>query len=273
MRAEVFRFEDFELDPAQYRLRCKGVAVHLEGIPFQLLCLLVERRGQLVTREEIRERIWGKGVFIDSENSINTPVRKLRRALNDDAQRPRFIITVPTRGYRFDAVPRPASAEQAALNGLCAKCGAEGPSTSNFCGKCGTPLDVASPIRAEAEPRGGGPMGERRHLTVLFCDLGGSTEIAARLDPEEWHETVAGYQQAATEAITRFGGFVAKYLGDGLMAFFGYPEAHDNDAERAAHAGLAIVDSISKLNEQTPPPLPSPTHSSLGAPQGRSSKN
>ena len=92
--------------------------------------------------------------------------------------------------------------------------------------------------------------GERRHLTVLFCDLVGSTAIAARLDPEEWRETVAGYQRAAAEAISRFGGHVAKYLGDGVMAFFGWPEAHDNDAERAARAGLAILDAIAKLNEQ-----------------------
>jgi class 3 adenylate cyclase/tetratricopeptide (TPR) repeat protein len=86
-------------------------------------------------------------------------------------------------------------------------------------------------------------------LSVLFCDLVGSTEIAARLDPEEWREMVAGYHRAAAEAITRFGGYVAKFLGDGVMAFFGYPEAHDNDAERAARAGLAILEAISKLNQ------------------------
>jgi class 3 adenylate cyclase len=92
----------------------------------------------------------------------------------------------------------------------------------------------------------------------LFCDLVGSTEIAARLDPEEWRESVAAYHRAAAEAITRFGGHVAKYLGDGVMACFGYPEAHDNDAERAARAGLAMLDAIAKLDEQTPPPSPSP---------------
>jgi class 3 adenylate cyclase/tetratricopeptide (TPR) repeat protein len=90
--------------------------------------------------------------------------------------------------------------------------------------------------------------GERRHLTVLFCDLVSSTEIAARLDPEEWREVVAGYHRAAAQAITRYGGHVAKYLGDGVMAFFGYPEAHDNDAERAARAGLAILEGVLKLN-------------------------
>jgi class 3 adenylate cyclase/tetratricopeptide (TPR) repeat protein len=93
--------------------------------------------------------------------------------------------------------------------------------------------------------------GERRHLTVLFCDLVGSTEIAAHLDPEEWREIVAAYHRAAAEAITRFGGHVAKYLGDGVMAYFGWPEAHENDGERAARAGLAILEGVLKLNHDS----------------------
>jgi class 3 adenylate cyclase/tetratricopeptide (TPR) repeat protein len=104
-----------------------------------------------------------------------------------------------------------------------------------------SPADTGSSITSVA--------GERRHLTVLFCDLVGSTEIAAQLDPEEWRELVASYHRAAAEAITRYGGHVAKFLGDGVMAFFGYPEAHDNDAERAARAGLAIIEALAKLNE------------------------
>ena len=84
----------------------------------------------------------------------------------------------------------------------------------------------------------------------MFCDLVGSTEMSARLDPEEFRELVADYHRAATEAITRFGGYVAKYLGDGVMAYFGWPEAHDNDAERAARAGLAILDGITALNDR-----------------------
>ena len=109
---------------------------------------------------------------------------------------------------------------------------------------------VAKPTIAEYGKPREAPEGERRHLTVLFCDLVGSTAISAQLDPEEWRETVAAYHRAAAEAITRFDGHVAKYLGDGVMAFFGYPEAHDNDAERAARAGLAILDAIAKLNQQ-----------------------
>ena len=108
-------------------------------------------------------------------------------------------------------------------------------------------------MRTQVEPRDR-LTGERRHLTVLFCDLVGSTEIAARLDPEEWREIVADYHRAAAQAIERFGGHVAQYLGDGVMAYFGYPEAHDNDAERAARAGLSILDAISKLNQPSARP-------------------
>src|SRR6266481_3124090 len=100
-RREIFRFEDFELD--RYQLHRAGHPVRLQRLPLELLYLLVERRGELVTREEIIERLWGKSVFVDSENGINTAVRKIRQALNDDSDAPRFIITVPARGYRFVA--------------------------------------------------------------------------------------------------------------------------------------------------------------------------
>src|SRR5216684_363682 len=113
MSAESRYFEDFELDPSAYRLRRDGEVVRLERIPFELPCLLIEQRGRVVTREEILERVWGKGVFIDSENSINSAVRKIRRALNDDAEAPRFIVTIPARGYRFVAPLREAESSAA----------------------------------------------------------------------------------------------------------------------------------------------------------------
>jgi class 3 adenylate cyclase/tetratricopeptide (TPR) repeat protein len=127
----------------------------------------------------------------------------------------------------------------------CTACGTINPSVANFCRRCGAPLGAAAPIHSSNDFAG-----ERRHLTVLFCDLVGSTEIASHLDPEEWREIVGEYHRAATKAIECFGGSVAQYLGDGVMAYFGYPEAHDNDAERAARAGLAILEALSKLNEQ-----------------------
>jgi hypothetical protein len=146
----------------------------------------------------------------------------------------------------------------AALVVTCPKCGASNQPEDKFCGECGAGFAEVAAVKApEATPIVVSGAGERRHLTVLFCDLVGSTSIAAQLDPEEWREMVSAYHRAAAEAITRYGGHVAKYLGDGVMAYFGWPEAHENDAERAARAGLAILEEVAKLNQATPP-FPSP---------------
>src|SRR5260221_1125436 len=103
MSSEVYLFEDFELDRSAYQLRRAGEMVKLERLPLDLLFLLVEFHGQLVTREQIIGRLWGKDVFLDSDSGINTAVRKIRQALHDDTNAPRFVVTVPARGYRFAA--------------------------------------------------------------------------------------------------------------------------------------------------------------------------
>src|SRR5271170_5257083 len=103
MPTGLFRFDEFELDRSAYELRRSGQSLRVERIPYELLSLLVERRGQLVTREEIIDRIWGKDVFHDTEHGINTAVRKIRQALHDDPDDPRFVLTVPAKGYRFVA--------------------------------------------------------------------------------------------------------------------------------------------------------------------------
>src|SRR5215472_5545472 len=124
----IFRFADFELDRNVYELRRKGNPLKLERIPLDLLFLLIEKRGQLVTREEILERLWGKGVFFDVDNAINSAVRKLRRALGDDPDAPRFVVTVPSKGYRFVApirTPKTASTGHFRARGLAAMVGRE----------------------------------------------------------------------------------------------------------------------------------------------------
>jgi TolB-like protein/DNA-binding winged helix-turn-helix (wHTH) protein/Tfp pilus assembly protein PilF len=103
MPHETLRFEDFELDLGSFELRRAGRLVKLERIPLQLLFLLAENRDRLVTREEILLAIWGKDVFVDADNSINTAVRKARQALKDDPENPRFLRTIPGKGYRFSA--------------------------------------------------------------------------------------------------------------------------------------------------------------------------
>src|SRR4030095_11458365 len=96
-------------------LRHKGRPVRLEKIPMELLQLLVEFEGRLVTREEIEERLWGKDVFVDAEHGINTAVRKIRQVLEDDPDAPRFVLTVPRKGYRFIAEVRHEKAESAGI--------------------------------------------------------------------------------------------------------------------------------------------------------------
>ena len=97
------RFDDFELDYARFQLYRAGSPVRLEGLPLQLLMFLVEKRGQLVTREQISSELWSKDVFVDVEQGINTAIRKIRRALSDDAGEPQYLQTVVGRGYRFVA--------------------------------------------------------------------------------------------------------------------------------------------------------------------------
>jgi class 3 adenylate cyclase len=89
---------------------------------------------------------------------------------------------------------------------------------------------------------------ERRQLTVMFCDLVGSTELSARLDPEDLREVIGAYHRAVAEIVQSFDGFVAKYMGDGVLAYFGYPRAHEEDAERAIRAGLDIIDAAGRLD-------------------------
>ena len=92
------------------------------------------------------------------------------------------------------------------------------------------------------------PEAERRQLTVLFCDLVGSTALSAQLDPEDLREVVRAYQDTCAKVIARFDGHIAQYLGDGLLVYFGYPLAHEDDAQRAVRAGLGMLEALEQLN-------------------------
>jgi class 3 adenylate cyclase len=105
----------------------------------------------------------------------------------------------------------------------------------------------ASPSKA-ALPKGPEVSAERRPITVMFCDLVGSTSLAAKLDAEDWRNLVNAYLEESTKAVTGLGGHVLKRLGDGLMALFGYPQAQENDAERAVRAALAIQRGLADIN-------------------------
>lgn len=155
----------------------------------------------------------------------------------------------------------------------CLQCGQQGSPTAKFCPACGTALtrgqkgkrrngektkeertkrrrgETAKGKSSSSEfrlpnSRVQSSVGERRQLTVMFIDLVGSTALSARLDPEDYQAVVQTYQRTCAEVIARFDGSIAQYLGDGVLAYFGYPTAHEDDAQRAVRAGLEIITSI-----------------------------
>jgi class 3 adenylate cyclase/predicted ATPase len=136
-------------------------------------------------------------------------------------------------------------------------------------------LDAVAALRAEASaptpPLSDAPLAidkaakdtaERRQVTVMFSDLVGSTALSARLDPEDLREVISAYQKCVAETVRHFGGFVARYMGDGVLIYFGYPTAHEDDAERAVRSGLALIDAVATL------PAPEPLQVRIGAATG-----
>jgi hypothetical protein len=125
-------------------------------------------------------------------------------------------------------------------------------------------LDAIAAVRAEASapaPLPDAPLAtdkaandtaERRQVTVMFSDLVGSTALSTRMDPEDLREVISAYQRCVAETVRRFGGFVARYMGDGVLIYFGYPAAHEDDAERAVRSGLALIDAVATLPAREP---------------------
>src|SRR5262245_48543313 len=110
------------------------------------------------------------------------------------------------------------------------------------------PAQTIQPPAVQAQQPPQAPEAERRQLTVMFCDLVDSTKLSSQLDPEEYREVVRAYQQVCSEVITRFDGHIAQLLGDGLLVYFGYPQAHEDDAQRAVRAGLDMLAAMEDLN-------------------------
>ncbi len=139
----------------------------------------------------------------------------------------------------------------AKLELTCPSCGVLVPPDRHFCGECGASLSPVvtardvTPDTALLEREA-----ERRQLTVMFCDLVGSTALSSKLDPEDLREIITAFQDQCREAIDRYTGFIARYMGDGMLVYFGYPKAHEDDAERAVRAGLDIVRSMVDLNAE-----------------------
>ena len=139
----------------------------------------------------------------------------------------------------------------------CSNCNFDSPANFNFCGQCGTELVKDTNLRTQYStdsriPRDTAhdklPRADRRQLTVLFCDLVGSTQLSQQLDPEDLRHVIREYQTTCSPVIERLGGYVSRYMGDGILAIFGYPRASEDDAARAVQAGLDIINALSAVD-------------------------
>jgi class 3 adenylate cyclase len=209
-------FEGCTLDvPGRIFLDAHSQEVALTRREFALLVAFVGNPGRVLSRAQLRNAIDG-GSADAYDRSIDMLVARLRRKIEPNAGKPQFIVTVPGGGYKF--VPRVR----------------EGAPTA---------VQATSPASQDRNRRGA-QHAERRQLTVLSCQILGFAALAAALDPEDLEKVISRVDAACGEVIARFGGTMVRALGDSVLAYFGHPKAHENDAESAVRAGLDLLRAI-----------------------------
>jgi class 3 adenylate cyclase len=213
---ELWRFEGFTLDVASRTLSdASGNEVPLRRSEFALLATFLRTPGRVLSREQLLDSVSGRRAEA-FDRSIDVLVGRLRRKIELDPKAPRLIMTVPGVGYKFNNRPHlaPASA-----------------------------TDIEAE-RAEVSPT---RPAELRHITVLHCAIASAGALAITLDPENWHEIVAAFHACCSESVEKFGGGLVQSPDDSVVAWFGYPEANEFDAEHAIRAGLALISAVPKL--------------------------
>jgi predicted ATPase/class 3 adenylate cyclase len=251
----IYCFDDFECDETRHELRQAGQVVAIEPKVFEVLRYFLEHPDRVVSKDELLDHCWSD-TFV-TESALTRCLTKLRKIVHNDPTAPPVIKTVPRQGYRFVAALITHASEPVVDTGHTAAAPdtASSPAPLSV-GQSASPETLAAPSTNPNQPEPvasaeqPSPVAERRQLTVLFCDVVGSTALADQLDPEDLHEVLQAYHAACTEMIERFDGYVAQYLGDGLLVYFGYPQAHEDAARRAVHTGLGIVRAIADLNRR-----------------------
>ena len=257
----LYAFDTYTLDPEHYELRQAGRLVPLEPRVFNVLAYLVQHPDRTVTRDELLERLWPKQFGADE--SLTKAVSQVRKALHDTGQPPRYIETMRRRGYRFIAlveVQPQAETDAQSLPPVAPPKPLEPHDLDQTdTGAPPLPLKAAlssappfawDPASPPLAPRPATPEAERRQLTVLVCRLVGGPERANPLDPEDLFEVAQDYHAMCAKVMRQYEGHIAQSQGDRLMVYFGYPQAHEDDARRAVHTGLRLVEGIPELNRR-----------------------
>ena len=221
-KSEILAFDSFTIDLAGRSLHdCRGSEVPLTRSEFALLAAFVHNPGRVLSRDQLLDAAVGRRAE-PYDRSIDVLVGRLRKKIEPAPKEPRFILTVVGEGYKFAAKVREH--------------------------RSSPPIDAAH--REGDAPRAQQQSPERRQLTVLSCGLVEAAALASRLDPEDLRAVIADYHRCCPEVIGGLGGTVASASGDRVVAYFGYPEAHEHDAEQAVHAGFALIGAVTKLHSR-----------------------
>jgi DNA-binding winged helix-turn-helix (wHTH) protein/predicted ATPase len=218
----IYDFEDCSLDTDRRELRRGSNLVAIEPQVFDLLLFLIRNRARVVSKDDLFTEVWNGRIV--SESALYSRITNARHAIGDTGEAQRLIRTVARKGLRFvgEVRERPQPGDV----------GAELPAAPHE-------------TMPQAAVQGSA---ERRQLTIMVCNMVDAGALAAQLDPEDFREVVATYHGCVREVAESHGGFVAKYLADGVAVYFGYPHAHEDDAERAVRAGLAAIAAVPDLN-------------------------
>jgi predicted ATPase/DNA-binding winged helix-turn-helix (wHTH) protein len=217
----IYVFEDYALDTDQRELRRGTGPIAVEPQVFDLLLFLIRNRARVVSKDDLIAEVWNGRIV--SESTLSSRITAVRQAIGDSGEAQRLIRTIARKGHRFVGQVR----EEAAR----ADGGAERPGTRSEA--------------AAAATRPGTP--ERRQLTVLACSVADTMGLSASLDPEDLREVMTACHRCIGDVVERHGGSLAECTQDGAVAYFGYPHAHEEDAERAVRAGLAVGRAVGAL--------------------------
>ncbi len=239
-------FADCELDTELRALSRGGHQRSLRPKPFQILIYLIEHRDRVISKQELAEQLWPDQFISDSV--IENGILAARRVVGDNGRAQRIIQTLHGHGYRFvssvSVVAKEADNDSAIDN----------PSETRM-----TPPEVASSNLVEEEvvttPSPAVSLPEphestRQQLTIMFCDLVGASLLSSQVDPEDYLDIGRAYHDTCSAVIEHFRGHLAQSLGDGLLVYFGYPQAHEDDAQRAVYTALGILGALEQLNNQ-----------------------
>ena len=228
-------FGPFRLDPTTESLWRDEVLLPLPPKPFAVLAYLVAHAGQVVSKETLLEAVWPHTAV--TEGVLKTCLGQIRQVLGETGQDPAVHCHAPPPGLSLCGARRGAHGGR--------------PSAPRRCRRWRRRTCPTTTRWQRALPALSPPAAERRHLTVLCCDLAGAMALAGRPDPEEYREVLHAYHQTCAEVMQRFDGYVAQYLGNGVLVYFGYPVAHEDDAQRAIRAGLALLDALADAARPT----------------------